>query len=105
MLLDKSQQDTPQARESLSSLFDLLLWAEKRSEATLQTAIQSKLMVILLEKYKGLTDLLLSGYILLLGNAKDDGLLVAHLLENHLPDRVLAIYLDHLSSLAEIEEE
>lgn len=71
MLLDKSQQDTPEVRESLASLFDLLLWAEKRSEATLQTVISSKLMVIVLEKYKGLTDLLLSGYILLLGNAKD----------------------------------
>ena len=99
MLLDKSQQDTPLAKESLSSLFDLLLWAEKRSEATLQTVISSKLMVILLEKYKGLIDLLLSGYILLLGNAKDEGLLVTHLLENHLPDRVLSLYLSHLSSL------
>jgi hypothetical protein len=105
VLLDRAQKDTPEVRESLSSLFDLLLWAEKRNEGTLQIVIDSKLMLILLEKYKDLINLLVSGYILLLGNAKDEGILVTHLLENQLPEQVLAFYLNYLANQEEGEEE
>lgn len=82
ILLDKSLRDSPEALESLASLFDLLLWAEKRSEDTLTNIVECKLLVILLEKYKSYVSQLVSGYILLLGNAKDEGILIQHVLQH-----------------------
>jgi hypothetical protein len=80
ILLDRAQKDSAEALDSLNSLFDLLLWAEKRCETTLLKAIECQLMVIVLEKYRDSVHLLVSGFILLLGNAKEEGLLVKHLL-------------------------
>jgi hypothetical protein len=62
-------------------------------------------MVIVLEKYRESVNLLVSGFILLLGNAREEGPLVQHLLEHRLPDQVLELYLGYLSTAQDLEEE
>jgi hypothetical protein len=89
----------------LSSFFDLLLWAEKRSEVTLGRAIECQLMTIVLEKYRDNVQLLVSGFILLLGNARDEGTLIKHLLEHRMPDQILHLYLAFLANMQELDEE
>ena len=54
-------------------------------------------MTIVLEKYKDNIQVLVSGFILILGNAREEGPLIKHILENRMPDQVLHLYLAFLA--------
>jgi hypothetical protein len=97
--MDSTAQPEPLIKEAVSSLFDLLLWAEKRNPALLKSALDLEILALIAEKYASLARDVIGGFTLLLGNAKEGGELVGHMLERRLGDKVLREYGQQLKIL------
>lgn len=54
-------------------------------------------MSILLVEYEFKMEILVNGMTMLLGNAKEKGVLASHILEKGLGDRLITCYLEYLS--------
>ncbi len=91
--MDGQNSESRLTKQALENVFDLLLWAEKRNAGVLEMVFQSKLLTLLLDKYSSHLQNLLSGMILLLGNAREEGPLARHILSERLGDKIVLLYL------------
>jgi hypothetical protein len=80
ILLDAGDKTTPQCIYALENVFDLLLWAEKKKAQALESILGSEVLSIIMIEYEFKMETLVTGMTMLLGNAKEKGVLARHLL-------------------------